>query len=630
MTKPSTTRASVVRKRGVVSKSLKKRTSDLTVQKRKELITPAKDPIDEMMHAPGRGVAYSENVILTNGPQHVEENKKLGEMMLFMLADDRKKAAMCTDVDSNDSFRVSTIEYLVRLNEHAPYFKRAKSNEGSSYKIERFFYSSFDSDVVSESTTNASNGEVPSVSQTDVLDESDDKVFENIDTEELEIECFFNDFFASRKVSPLNDTQLNSIPTLHDVVVALDKRNAESRCQSLAIRALRSRYVSLNNQFVSKRGRIVFVPSSHRYYVCGKEMKLSVTKALDLIFGAFDEDLVTSRMIRSTGWKRNKLYKRFNYDETGAQRSEAEIKKLILNEWREKRDRGTILHDYINKNYTKSERSLSIRESSSSSVSSTYLPRSLSPLVASSVRVSTSSVAREEQSHKRNEDVPVRIGGSTAVSTNTSTGYRASDGRTLREILMVDGDSSHNTDGLKLPKTSVARDVTSDEKKNNDLVLESESHRNLLDTANVEAFDKWNHMVKRNNWLLVASEYSLCYERAGLAGTIDAIFLPYVENPNILVLVDWKRCPLEFSRYSSTPYEHPYTKRLPKCNYWKYAFQLNVYREMVERTFKNVTVMDMLLVNFLPEDRFPRYYSVPRLHEARLFLDDLVVRNKSS
>ncbi|KAK2574794.1 hypothetical protein KPH14_013118, partial [Odynerus spinipes] len=81
-------------------------------------------------------------------------------------------------------------------------------------------------------------------------------------------------------------------------------------------------------------------------------MRLSVTKALDLIFGAFDEDLVTSRMINSSGWKRNKLYKRFNYDHNGTQRSESQIKQLILDEWKEKRDRGTVLHDYINRRYT--------------------------------------------------------------------------------------------------------------------------------------------------------------------------------------------------------------------------------------------------------------------------------------
>ncbi|KAK2574846.1 hypothetical protein KPH14_013109, partial [Odynerus spinipes] len=87
------------------------------------------------------------------------------------------------------------------------------------------------------------------------------------------------------------------------------------------------------------------------------------------------------------------------------------------------------------------------------------------------------------------------------------------------------------------------------------------TNRELLDLANVAAFDTWNHMVLQNNWILVGSEYSVSYEKAGIAGTLDAIFIPHAENPNQWVIVDWKRCPLEFSRYSPTPYEHPYAKR---------------------------------------------------------------------
>lgn len=631
------------KKTKTISRSVKNHVDKISSEKQtiERRTSAMKDVVDEMLNAPTTGVAFSENVVLTKNPLEENETSKIRDLMMLMLADNCKKSTTINP----DALYSSQAEYLRRLNEPSPCRNDTKhkhfDNVKKSFKQNRFFYSSADQDSSSLSFS-------ASVRESD----SDTAYFTEIDVDDLEIENFFDRFFSSTKQSSISPTLADvckvitseiqrSCTDLSDDKSKTTNRKKKSKIRESSfcgsgLRDLARRYVNLNKQVQGRVSRITFVSSSHRYYVENREMRLSVTKALDLIFGAFDEDLVTSRMINSSGWKRNKLYKRFNYDSNGSQRSESQIKQLILNEWKEKRDRGTVLHDYINRRYT-----------AGASSDTTHVLATSSQL-ASTNRVQTSNSLTEHKTlgellckkKVSHSDAPKKLLGTKEPAISASD---ATDAAIKEKWWWLAADTSKN-DLPVSPPSSPALSVllSSDAPSAGQPAVSMGTHasrhnhhqpvtanRELLDVANVEAFDKWNQMVRLNNWILVASEYSVSYEKAGLAGTLDCIFIPHAENPNQWVIVDWKRCPLEFSRYSPTPYEHPYTRRLPKCNYWKYAFQLNMYREIIERTFSKVTVIDMLIVNFLPEDRLPRYYSVPRLHEARLLLDDLIERHET-
>lgn len=155
-----------------------------------------------------------------------------------------------------------------------------------------------------------------------------------------------------------------------------------------------------------------------------------------------------------------------------------------------------------------------------------------------------------------------------------------------------------------------------------------------IDRENVLAFERFTKQREENGWLLLASEYIVYCREASLGGCIDAVFVPYPARPDLVILVDWKRCEIDYgTRYSplnpGMRYEHPYTIKLPKCNYWKYAFQLNIYRELFERMF-NVIVIDMLIVSFPEKSEYPHVHAVPKMHDAQLFIDDLIECNKDA
>lgn len=155
-----------------------------------------------------------------------------------------------------------------------------------------------------------------------------------------------------------------------------------------------------------------------------------------------------------------------------------------------------------------------------------------------------------------------------------------------------------------------------------------------VDHENVRAFERFTKQREANGWLLLASEYIVHCKEASLGGCIDAVFLPYPARPDLVVLVDWKRCEIDYgTRYSPLApgmrYEHFYTLKFPKSNYWKYAFQLNIYRELFERMF-NVVVIDMLIVSFPERSEYPHVHAVPKLHDAQLFIEDLIECNKDN
>ena len=78
------------------------------------------------------------------------------------------------------------------------------------------------------------------------------------------------------------------------------------------------------------------------------------------------------------------------------------------------------------------------------------------------------------------------------------------------------------------------------------------------------------------------------------------------------MIVDWKRV-RNLRTESFDPLSYP-LDRLPDCNYWIYALQLNLYRYILETEYAHdVSAMYLAVVH--PEQSLPRLIQVPRLED---------------
>lgn len=149
----------------------------------------------------------------------------------------------------------------------------------------------------------------------------------------------------------------------------------------------------------------------------------------------------------------------------------------------------------------------------------------------------------------------------------------------------------------------------------------SASERIQIDKIEQRAFLTWERFRIENNWMLIAKEYPIYDVKSKIAGTIDALYLPNAKYPNQVVLVDWKRCNVT-TTVGNMFYEHPLLRGYAKGNYWKYAMQLNMYREILEQNY-DLHAIDMFVVAFPPNTNQCELFGVPRMLQAKTFLQHL-------
>lgn len=145
---------------------------------------------------------------------------------------------------------------------------------------------------------------------------------------------------------------------------------------------------------------------------------------------------------------------------------------------------------------------------------------------------------------------------------------------------------------------------------------------------NAAAYFNFEDIRMFNGWLLVATEYPVYDVACSIAGTVDAIYMPNPLQPRQVVLVDWKRAAITTTVGNMT-YEHPLMSQYAKGNYWKYAMQLNIYREILERNY-DLHVLDVFLVSMPPDESTCHVLGVPRMLEAKVFLEVLRERRTST
>ena len=120
-------------------------------------------------------------------------------------------------------------------------------------------------------------------------------------------------------------------------------------------------------------------------------------------------------------------------------------------------------------------------------------------------------------------------------------------------------------------------------------------------------------VVVANQYIPYRTEWTVYDKEHELAGSIDMLFQPHEDDPNTLLIYDWKRSPKlseKSNRYRnmSVPLEH-----LPDTSYWHYCMQLNIYRHILEANYgKNIA--GMFLVGMHPDMKGFQQEKVPLLN----------------
>jgi hypothetical protein len=112
-------------------------------------------------------------------------------------------------------------------------------------------------------------------------------------------------------------------------------------------------------------------------------------------------------------------------------------------------------------------------------------------------------------------------------------------------------------------------------------------------------FTEWRKTIKnkqpyRTEWMIYDDKYKIC-------GTIDMVFK---NEDGTYDIMDWKR-----SKNISNPkdkYKHTNT------NYWHYAYQLNVYKYILENNY-NITIKNMVIVQLHPDNKTYKTYNIDNL-----------------
>lgn len=107
-------------------------------------------------------------------------------------------------------------------------------------------------------------------------------------------------------------------------------------------------------------------------------------------------------------------------------------------------------------------------------------------------------------------------------------------------------------------------------------------------------------VVLGKGYIPYRTEWTVYDEEHELAGSIDMLFQPDKNDPDTLVIYDWKRSAKlsqKTNRFQSmrVPLEH-----LPDTSYWHYCMQLNIYRHILETQYGK-TIAGMYLVGMHPE-----------------------------
>lgn len=133
-------------------------------------------------------------------------------------------------------------------------------------------------------------------------------------------------------------------------------------------------------------------------------------------------------------------------------------------------------------------------------------------------------------------------------------------------------------------------------------------------------------VVETRGLIPYRTEWCVFHEAYELAGSIDMLYQVDADDPDRLMIYDWKRsCKLsdKTNRYRQMlpPLDH-----LPDTAYWHYAMQLNIYRHILETKYGK-TIEGMYLVGIHPE-LLPRPYQEEKVPFLRVETEGVFERRE--
>jgi len=133
----------------------------------------------------------------------------------------------------------------------------------------------------------------------------------------------------------------------------------------------------------------------------------------------------------------------------------------------------------------------------------------------------------------------------------------------------------------------------------------------------------WHNTVSEHYGKPARLEWRIFDERAGIAGTLDALFQ---DDRGQYHLLDWKRK----KKLGGPAYEYGLgpLSRLPATDFHKGSIQLNLYRALLERNY-GINIANMALVQIHPEIGGCRVHAVEQMdRETKAILNACQNRTK--
>ena len=125
-------------------------------------------------------------------------------------------------------------------------------------------------------------------------------------------------------------------------------------------------------------------------------------------------------------------------------------------------------------------------------------------------------------------------------------------------------------------------------------------------------FQPFSEELLPNGYVPYRTEWFVFDEEHRLAGSIDMTYQVDVNDPNKLVIYDWKRsCKLSIKQNRFQQMKPP-LQGFADVSFWHYAMQLNIYRRILETKYDK-TIEGMFLVGLHPDLDEPQVERVPLL-----------------
>ena len=209
----------------------------------------------------------------------------------------------------------------------------------------------------------------------------------------------------------------------------------------------------------------------------------------------------------------------------------------------------------------------------------------------------TAVIAKMKQSDRWPNPKYVQADGTTPLSDDEIKGMWKSNGERAAAL----GTDLHGK--IELFLNGVDPVFTSDENR-----------------AEFDYFLNWWNAQLNDGWMPYRTEWVVFNESAQIAGSVDFLMVNSITGE--YCLVDWKRCETKAAGFAKSFGKTflPPANRMDQHKLNKWKIQINVYREMIERSY-GLKISGMRMVVFHTENSEAKEFAFDACPEAGMLLD---------